>query len=178
MRSTTIHAAQNQGMNLTLDQFQIASNSLARQVLSSIVNQGVIRDMDYIISEDVQSVVRDLGLTPEGWAGTVMGGLPVEFGGLGLGYESEFYDYLIQNLRFDDATKQLPNLSNQLIDSMKYQISNAQDFYTTYKIPYNDHNKQIVDELSNKYKTHMLNTTPCRHDKTGQTMRISCWKCN
>jgi len=87
-------------------------------------------------------------------------------------------NYLIQNLRFDDATKQLPNLSNQLIDSMKYQISNAQDFYTTYKIPYNDHNKQIVDELSNKYKTHMLNTTPCRHDKTGQTMRISCWKCN
>ena len=84
VRSTTIHAAQNQGMNLTLDQFQIASNSLARQVLSSIVNQGVIRDMDYIISEDVQSVVRDLGLTPEGWAGTVMGGLPVEFGGLGL----------------------------------------------------------------------------------------------
>ncbi len=99
VRSATIEAAKDHGMVLTDQQFQSASDHLAREVINGFINSGTIKHIDNIISQDVKTVVSELGLTPEGWAGTMSGDwhLPI---GLNLDDASnggEFYSYLAKN---------------------------------------------------------------------------------
>ena len=84
VRYSTISSANDQGVTVSNDQFQSASDFLARGVLSGFVNNGVIPHIEDLIRQDVASAVNQLGLTPEGWAGTAVAFLP------GIGFDLEF----------------------------------------------------------------------------------------
>ena len=85
----------------------------------------------------------------------------------------------IQNCDFNVAKNELYKLSPPALQSqMNMKIERYEDFYNKYQIHYNTINHMLVESLESKYMDNMLKTTPCKHDKTGKTMRINCWKCN
>jgi hypothetical protein len=87
-------------------------------------------------------------------------------------------NYHISNNNFKAAKELLPQLPKYLHLNIQGKLNEAEAFYTKLGISYNDTNKNIVNNLQSQYENNMLKTTPCRHDKTGKTMRIECWKCN
>ena len=85
----------------------------------------------------------------------------------------------LQNCDFDMAQNEVYKVSPQSLQSqVNIMIKTSKQFYNKYQIYYNTFNRMLVDDLKSKYTTNMLKTTPCKHDKTGTTMRLDCWKCS
>lgn len=87
-------------------------------------------------------------------------------------------NYYLQNLEFDNAENYLTNIPNEISNITTNNINQSRIFYNTYGICFTINNETLVNELKSKYFKNMLKTTHCRHDKTGNTMMIDCWKCN
>ena len=68
VRAATQKAGEDMGKPITDKRFQEASDGLAKELFRSISEKGSIPSIDSIIDKDVNTVVRDLKLNPEGWA--------------------------------------------------------------------------------------------------------------
>ncbi|NWA02804.1 calcium-binding protein [Pseudomonas gingeri] len=81
-------------------EFQVASDVLANQVISDVLDRGGIPEAGYIIDADVQSAVIGLKLEKWNWAGTIGDFLPSPFG-LGEDYvqvEGDSFSEYMKNL--------------------------------------------------------------------------------
>lgn len=87
-------------------------------------------------------------------------------------------NYYITNMEFDNAKTYLSNHKDGMHEQLLWKIEKSEKFNNMYGICYTKNNEKLINDLENMYMTHILTTTPCRHDKTGNTMRIECWKCN
>lgn len=63
--------ATESGINISDDQFQVASDSFARSMLSGIADSGVIPSTQTIIPTDVSSMENTLGVPEYAWPGTL-----------------------------------------------------------------------------------------------------------
>jgi hypothetical protein len=97
VRGATINAAQNQGVTVTEEDFQVASDKLATDIVQKIVSRSEIPSIDDIVSNDVATIVQDLNLLPQSWAGTAMAWVP--YAGLNLDANSPFYRDLFSAYR-------------------------------------------------------------------------------
>jgi|GEM_PF-4960638 len=97
VRNATAIAAAKEGQTLTPEQFQNASDQLAEGIIDGILGGGQVKDLDDMMREDVKSVVENLGLNPDGWAGTAGAWLPTWMGGLDLDVNSPFYQDLYKS---------------------------------------------------------------------------------
>lgn len=88
VRGATEAAGASLGIQITDQQFQTASDNLARKVLGDIAGDTFIPKVNTIIQADVNAAVHDLGLPAWAWAGTLGDILPSAFGGLGGDFNS------------------------------------------------------------------------------------------
>lgn len=96
VRGATYSAGLKNGVSITADTFQQASNVLANTVLDQVTLTGQL-SLDSVMLKDVSVAVTSLGLTPDGWAGTSGAMFPTGIGGLGMSPETAtFYHQLNQ----------------------------------------------------------------------------------
>jgi hypothetical protein len=76
------------GRKISDDEFQNASDKLAKTVINSVINGVGIPSAKDIIQLDVSNAVKDLHIDPWGWAGTIGDILPTAVGGLGINFVS------------------------------------------------------------------------------------------
>jgi hypothetical protein len=95
----TYEALRDQGLPVSPDNFKRASDDLAIKVLEAMVNKGYVADIDTIITTDVAVAVSQLGLTPDGWAGTGAAWFYMVIGGLGLDPAGPFYQEVYESFR-------------------------------------------------------------------------------
>lgn len=132
VREATKSAGEQVGKPISDADFQDASDQLARDVLSDIVNGGEIPSADEIIAKDVRAAVDGLGLPAWGWAGTLGDIMPISMGGLGKDFNSIPYEDLQQYLSdlkdtidasIDGATAAAKAAFNQFNDWWQRAIS-------------------------------------------------------
>ena len=106
VRNATMRAALGEGEVVTSVQFQEASDALAVRIIDKIVDGKKILPFDEVIKLDVNSVVDELRLQPQGWAGASMALIPYlgkfndnRIGGLGLTSDSPFFTELFKEYR-------------------------------------------------------------------------------
>lgn len=97
VRFTTIQSGKDYGLEINNVKFQIASDNLAKEVIKSFIDEGKIKDIESIISQDLDIAVKQLGLELEGWAGTFGAFFPLKLGGLALDRKGRFYSLLYQD---------------------------------------------------------------------------------
>ena len=88
VRGSTIGFAEGQGVKITDERFQAASDTLARDVIKTVLDGGGIPRSDQIIAKDVAVAVKELGIPAWGWAGTLGDILPTWALGLGKDYQT------------------------------------------------------------------------------------------
>ena len=83
VRGATASGAASEGITITDQQFQDASNQLARDVISRILADGSIPDATTIISQDLDAAVKGLGVPVWVWAGSIGDLVSIPLFGLG-----------------------------------------------------------------------------------------------
>ena len=132
VRGATINAAQNEGEVVTEEDFQIASDLLAKSIIEKITKDNVVPKLDDIIKIEVQDVVKNLDLLPQSWAGTAMAWAP--YLGLDLDLNSQFYTDLFKEYRDAPSTLVFFNggiLFQQLLDNNLTGLANATESQLT-----------------------------------------------
>ncbi|MGE8344186.1 MAG: Hemolysin [Pseudomonas helleri] len=80
------YAVERSGRKFTARMYKNASDELARQVIMDFIEAKSILPIQMVIERDVQAAVKNLGLEPWHWGGTLGDVFPVWMGGLGHDY--------------------------------------------------------------------------------------------
>ena len=194
VRSATMEASLDSDKSVNAEQFQNASDQLAEGVLRGMISSGGIYDLDTIISKDVKSVVMDIGLNPEGWAGTFMADWPRSFGGLGLEDDGQFY----QDLQKDWESRGIDSwyersaiwadvLENNMVGFVdagaasvksryKTTISFLDNLYSTTTSSINQSISTSYTTFSNSVTNAIVRVDPLIIDLNGDGLKLSSWQ--